>query len=249
MAKKTDANLLEDRETHGEHRKRMREKFMKNGPEVFTDHELLEMLLYHVNARSDTNPPAHRLLVTFDDLRGVFTAPIDSITAVRGVGQSSAFLIKLCHELFVRYRQQEADYLESAPLISSGADAVNFFKGKYVGKLEEIVMIACLDNKGRVISVTPFPPGQVNASLLDVRAIVGKAMGANAAAIVLAHNHPHGSTMPSEADLSATRTLRTVLHTMKIELFDHVIIGENGMGCSLRETGAFDLFGGMRSGY
>lgn len=249
MEKKTVANQLEDRETHAEHRKRMREKFRNNGPMSFSDHELLEMLLYHVNARSDTNPPAHRLLSTFHDLRGVFTAPFDSLVGVRGVGESSVFLIKLCHELFIRCRQQEEEYINHADVIRTGEDAIALFRGKYTGMTEETVMIACLDNKGRVICVDTFPPGQVNASGLNIRAIVARAIGRNAAGLILAHNHPDGPPDPSEADISATRSLRTVLHSMKIELFDHVIIGEQGRGTSMRDSGGMGLFGLMGSGH
>ena len=242
VKKKIDPNLLEDRETHGEHRKRMKEKFQKNGPEIFNDHELLEMLLYFAQPRIDTNPVAHRLLSTFGGLKNVFEAPLDALTAVRGVGENIAMLIKLCRELAVRCRRQEEDYMENSYVIASGDDAINFFKNGYYGLLEEVVRVAFLDNSGRVINFLSFPPGQVNASRLDNRAILRAAANTNAAAVVLAHNHPYGFAEPSKEDITATYSLYSVLNGIRVELFDHVIIAENGKGWSMRDNGNFSAF-------
>lgn len=245
MAKKAEENPVKEKNTHADHRKRMRERFRECGPKSFRDHELLEMLLYHVNSRGNTNPQAHVLLDEFGSLKGVFSAPYESLLTVKGVGESSAFLIKLFYELFVRCLQDERKHQKTDQILC-GEDAIRYFQRKFKGETKEIIMLACLDNQGRVIHYAEFPPGQVNFSSLDVREIISKAIGVNAAAIVLAHNHPNGSEMPSDADISATRSLITVLHSMKITLFDHVIIGENRRWYSMRDSRVLGLFGSRR---
>ena len=103
-------------------------------------------------------------------------------------------------------------------------------------------MAAFLDNNGTVIDHVEFTPGQVNASTLDVREIVQRAINLNAASVVLAHNHPKGAPFPSNADISATNNLNNVLYSMKIGLFDHVIFGDDGDDYSMREHGNLSPF-------
>lgn len=241
--------------THGEHRKRMREKFHKDGNSAakLHDHELLEMLLYYVNPRGNTNPQAHLLLKEFHDLKGVLNTPYESLLRIEGIGEKAAIFLKLCHEFFVRVEKEKEAWQKETKRVTCRKDAVDLFISHYKQwgqehRNEEVVMLACLDNQGRVLTVERFPSGQVNASSLDVRGIVSKAIGWNAAAVILAHNHPHGLPTPSQADIAATRTLLSTLRNLKIDLFDHVIIGEHYEGGSLMESGAMDLFGSRRSG-
>lgn len=232
-----------DKQLHSNHRKRMKDKFVRCGTDVLEDHELLETLLYYAQPRVDTNPTAHRLLLTFGSLNGVLDAPHESLCAVEGMGENSATLIRLCRELTMRAQQQESARLKKVPRITNGYDAVRFFKSRYIGLQKELVMSAYLDNSCRVIAEWAFPPGQVNRSDFDIRTIIGKAINVNAASVVIAHNHPNGTADPSDADRSATYKLLAVLHSMHMTLFDHVIFGENGTCCSMREEGYLKTFG------
>ena len=71
---------------HNGHRQRMRKRFLDHGIDNFDDHNVLEMLLFYSNARSDTNPLAHELIDHFGSLSAVFDAPMEELMAVKGVG-------------------------------------------------------------------------------------------------------------------------------------------------------------------
>lgn len=87
---------------HQGHRARQRKKLLENGPRAFADHELLEMLLYYAIPRRDTNELAHRLLERFGSLQGVFSAPVEELSTVEGVGENAAVLLSLVPQIWQR---------------------------------------------------------------------------------------------------------------------------------------------------
>ncbi len=90
---------------HQGHRARQRKKLLENGPRAFADHELLEMLLYYAIPRRDTNELAHRLLERFGSLQGVFSAPVEELSTVEGVGENAAVLLSLVPQIWQRSLQ------------------------------------------------------------------------------------------------------------------------------------------------
>ena len=90
---------------HQGHRARQRKKLLENGPRAFADHELLEMLLYYAIPRRDTNELAHRLLERFGSLQGVFSAPVEELSTVEGVGENAAVLLNLVPQIWQRSLQ------------------------------------------------------------------------------------------------------------------------------------------------
>ena len=88
---------------HGEHKKRLRMRFLEHGGECFYDHEILEMLLNYAIVRGNTNGLAHKLINKFGSLEGVFEANYEELLKVDGIGEKSAAIIKMQHELFRVY--------------------------------------------------------------------------------------------------------------------------------------------------
>ncbi|MFQ6841148.1 MAG: UPF0758 domain-containing protein, partial [Agathobaculum sp.] len=93
---------------HSGHRKRMMEKLRRFGMDVFSDHEVLEILLYFAIRQGNTNPTAHRLLDRFGSLHAVFEAPAEQLCEIEGIGPHSADLIKTVFGLFGRYQADVA---------------------------------------------------------------------------------------------------------------------------------------------
>ena len=215
---------MEKKNSHAGHRERMKNKFLKNGIEVFEPHEALEILLFYSNAQKNTNPIAHDLLDTFGgDFYKVFDAEYEELLKVKGIGAQSAFLIKLVAALGNYYNRSK--WSEKPKLMTSAE--VGSFTIDYIGeRRDEIFIIICLDSSRKVIAVEKVAEGSVNKVNVDVRKTVEKAIKNNATSVILAHNHPAGIAKPSMEDIEVTRVLREAFETINITVTDHIIVSD-----------------------
>ena len=103
---------------HAGHRQRLKNKYLSSGADVLEPHELLELLLFYAVPRANPNPIAHALIKRFGSLKNVLTAPVEELTKVEGVGESSALLISLFPRVYCRAlsdsMEEEAGYLPAA---------------------------------------------------------------------------------------------------------------------------------------
>ena len=126
-----------DNQMHTGHRDRLKEKFISFGPEIFSDHELLEMLLFFSIPRINTNDLAHRLIDRFGSLNAVLTAPIDRLVLVDGMGKSSAVLVSLTGALVSRACQKA--YLKKKEMLKSPRGRRNAYRILPQSPLREIL--------------------------------------------------------------------------------------------------------------
>ena len=210
---------------HNGHRKRMKERLEKEGGfERFAPHEILEMLLYSTNARSDTNPIAHQLIDTFGSLANVFEADKEDLKAVPGVGESSAFLNSMIPHLSRAYMQGKWDRRE---LLGSTEKSGQYAIDLFIGKEQEELHLICLDSGRRVFYTGCLLKGTIDEVPAYPRVIVSEVIKRNARHIILAHNHPNGSSFPSPADELATAKIEAALSAIGVELIDHIIVSGN----------------------
>ena len=106
--KAKDEEMKQDN-PHAKHRQRLRERFLSTGLEGFQDHEILELALFYVYSRRDTNPIGHALIERFGSLSGVLDAPVEALRRVPGVGPQAAVFLKLLPALFARYESSKYD--------------------------------------------------------------------------------------------------------------------------------------------
>lgn len=220
--------------THDGHRQRMKTEFLAR-PDSFPDHKLLELLLFYVNPRSDTNPLAHELLDRFGSLAGVLDAAPEELQKVKGVGEHAAVLFKAAKELSGRYltaRTQVDDIARSA------RDYYALLRPYFFGARNEQLCLLCLDGKGKVLGIRKLGEGSVNAVSVTTRLIAEAALSLNASGVVLAHNHVSGIAFPSADDIATTESLASILSRLGIELADHVIFVDDDM-VSLRDSGFY----------
>jgi DNA repair protein RadC len=104
------------------------------------------------------------------------------------------------------------------------------------GEAAEVVAFAYLDREQRVLGVRHARSGSIDRLELPIRLVVGDALAFDAAAVVMAHNHPSGDPAPSAADREATRLLARALDTIEVQLVDHLIVAAEGM-TSFRRLG------------
>ena len=206
---------------HTGHRERVREKYLKSGLESFADHEVLELLLFYANPRSDTNPVAHELITRFGSVSAVFEANYDDLVTVKGVGDAAATLITLMPQLFRRYSQDKADAVR---VITDMKAATDYLIPRFYGFTLERVGILCLDIQGRIKNFVFVAEGSLNLAHIDPRRVAQIALQNNADSVVLAHNHPAGPAAPSRSDIETTKSLVNALKLINIKVVDHIIL-------------------------
>ena len=207
---------------HDGHRQRLKQRFLEEGLESFTDIQVLELLLFFSVPRQDTNPIAHALLDHFGSLYQVLEAPVEELRKVKGVGEQSALLLSLMNDV-ARYYQVDRTMREKIlPTVQAcGEYLVPFFFGRYV----ETVLL-CLDAKCKVLCCKEVVQGSVNSAGISVRKIGETALAANATTAVLAHNHPSGIAVPSSEDVQTTCRVAMAVNAVEIQLADHIVVAD-----------------------
>lgn len=206
---------------HEGHRKRMRERFRKDGLDGFADHEALELLLFYGRARGDVNPLAHTLIDTFGSLQAVLEAKPDQLMAVPGVGEETATLISFMLPMFRRYTEC---ICREKKRFDTRQDMKQFCKALLSGWRTERFYAICLNGDNQLLGQRLIAEGSVDAVHAYPRLVVEAALNLNARGVVLCHNHPGGSNWPSQQDIASTEQIRLLLKGMDIALLDHIIV-------------------------
>lgn len=218
---------------HDGHRVRMRERFQKG--DSFQQHEALEMLLYATIAQGNTNPLAHQLIDAFGSFSGVFDAPLEELMKVKGIGDKSAFLIKLVPLLARMYSEDKyADGL----ILNSTTKIGDYLVPKFFGLTVEVTYLLCFDGRCKLLNCVKLSEGSVNATAVNVRRIIEEAVKCGALSVAIGHNHPNGFAIPSDGDILTTRKIINALETIGVQLLDHIIVAGDDY-VSLAESGEF----------
>lgn len=209
---------------HEGHRERVRDKYKANGLDGFSPHEVLELLLFYTNKRSDTNDAAHALIERFGSLTAVLEASYDELLTVEGVGDAAATLITLIPNLFRRYETEKASAVRD---VTDAESAAAFLRSRFFGLKTERAGALFLDSVGRPLNFVILSEGSLDFAGLDLRKAVRLALQNNAASVVIAHNHPGGAAAPSKADIEATKSLAAAFEPLGITLSDHIVFSDN----------------------
>ena len=204
---------------HSGHRSRLKQKF-KNG-EHLEDHELLELALYYVIPRCDTNATAHLLINRFGSLRGIFCASEAELCSVKGIGKSSATYIRVVAEIIMR---SKLDACDTRRLLSSKAELECFLSALFFATPNEEVHALFFDKKNRYISEECIGTGDAIGSSVNLRKLLSLSKEKGVACVILAHNHTNGIPFPSTRDEDVTRTIAMALESNKIRLIEHYIV-------------------------
>jgi DNA repair protein RadC len=209
---------------HDGHRKRLKSRFIKEGLDSFEPHQILELLLFYSIPRKDTNPIAHNLINKFHSLSGVFEASVADLAATEGIGENTAILLSLIPSISRKYF---SDKWREKTVIDGSEKAGQYMISLFTGRQYECFYLISLDNQNRVISSTLVHEGTINESAVYPRIIVETALRHQASKVLIAHNHPGGSTKPSNADILVTKKIVSALETIDIPVIDHIIVAGN----------------------
>ena len=209
---------------HDGHRSRLKERFCKEGLDNFAEHQVLELLLFYCIPRVDTNPIAHALLERFGSLAQVMEAPVEELEKVPGIGHNAAVFLSLVTAAGRYYHVNSAAH---SVIMNTVADCGRYLMPFFYGRRNEMVYLLCLDAKCKVLCCKQIGEGSVNSAGVPIRRIVEMALAANATSVVLAHNHPSGLAIPSDADVQTTKRVAMALSMVDIGLVDHIIVSDN----------------------
>ena len=221
---------------HDGHRDRLRQRFINSGADSLENHEIIELLLYYVVPRKDTNDVAHVLMDSFGSLSAIMDAPLNSLAEVEGIGEKSALLLKLIPVLARLYMEDKYKNLDK---IMTEEKIHNMIINKFIGRTNENVALMLMDSKRKLLFFGIVSEGGPNASDIHIGKIMNLAVKYSASYCALAHNHPSGMALPSSQDLKTTRSLSSAFKLLGVKLLDHIIVADND-SISLLESGFCD---------
>jgi DNA repair protein RadC len=212
---------------------RPREKLLERGPGVLSDAELLAIFLRTGVAGSTAVDLARDLLADFGGLRPLLEAGRQQFCARHGLGEASFAQLQAVLEMGRRHLQAELQRLDC---LENPATTRRFLASRLRHLTYEVFACLFLDNRHRVIAFEELFRGTIDGASVHPREVLRRVLQHNAAAVILAHNHPSGVCEPSRADIQLTRRLVDALALIDVRVLDHFIIGD-GKGVSLAERG------------
>ena len=206
---------------------------MRSGPAGLSDAEILAVMLGRGVTGLSAVDLARLLLGRFEGIRGVLNASPSALQSVHGMGPGRAALLLAARECSRRYFEAT---LAPGRRIGSPADSREFLLARLRDRPHEVFCCLFLDNRHRVLAFDELFRGTIDSTTVYPREVVKQALDRNAAAVILAHNHPSGVAEPSEADQLITRRVRDALDLVDVRLLDHFVVGD-GACLSLASRG------------
>lgn len=205
---------------HGGHRERLINKFIEF-PDAFSDHELLEIFLFTVMPRKDTNALAHRLIQSFGNVSKVFSATAEQLMTVNGVGKAVAAQIVLHGKLMKKLaaiKPEDGKSFSSVDKIRQ--EIVSLFRGAKAEKFYAFLLGDAFQNVFRLEYL-----GNTESAVFANVAEIARAMSLHKPKyVVIAHNHPSGNANPSPEDDKATAKVFIACDVHGVRLVDHIIV-------------------------
>jgi DNA repair protein RadC len=212
---------------------RPREKLLHQGPHALSDAELLAIFLRTGVKGKTAVDVARGLMGEFGSLRELLKADQKTFCKAEGLGEAKFVQLQAVLEMSRRHLRES---LKKESQFHNAAEVRDYLTSHMRDYEQEVFACLFLDNKHRLIRFEELFFGTINQAAVHPREVVKKALGYNASAIILAHNHPSGDHAPSQADIMITEQLKQALALVDVRVLDHFIVGE-GAAYSLAENG------------
>lgn len=203
---------------------RPREKLLRLGAQALTEAELIAIFLRTGTKGRSALDVARDLLVQFKSLRGLLTADRTELCDALGMGLARYATLQAVLELARRHFQE---LMLTGPALLNPQATRDFLRLKLRDLSHEVFCCLYLDNRHRVLAFEELFRGTVDGANVHPREVVKRALTHNAAALILAHNHPSGIAEPSQADKLITRRLKDALGLVDIRVLDHLVVGDS----------------------
>ena len=200
------------------------------GPSVLSIAELLQIFL---DSRSDPLLPL-RVLNRWNTLSALAHANPADLMSVEGMSRMRLARLRAALELG---RRMLTEPLQDRPLVRSPADAAELLIPEMAGLEQEQMRVVLLNTKNRVLGIPMVYQGSLHTTVIRVGELFREAVRQNAAAIIVAHNHPSGLCDPSPEDVAVTKEIVQSGKLLDVDVVDHLILGSGGRWTSLKERG------------
>lgn len=220
---------------------RPRERLVQLGADSLKTSELLAILLRTGSKGISAMDLGERLVQQFGTLDKLARAPLAELQKVKGIGRDKAIALRSAFTLAQRMAQE---IRQDSPVLDQPEFIADLLREEARFYEVETFQILLLNTRRRLIRIEKISQGTLDTILVHPREVFKIAITANAAAVILVHNHPSGDPTPSEADIRVTRDLIRAGQLLKIDVIDHVILGARSQDrakdyVSLRELGYF----------
>lgn len=215
------------------HRKRLRERYVKNGYEALQDYEIIELLLTFVKQRVDTKPLAKQLIKKYGTIEEILKADIKDLKETEGIGDITAVFLNFVGDIAAcsfkdKAEKEKISFRNKNQLISYLRNDIGFSKN-------EEFKVLFLNSVNEIIETEILFTGTIDKSAVYPRKILERALYHNARSIVFVHNHPSGNVSPSEKDIELTEEMKKFFKIVDINVLDHIIITKNSHFSFLEE--------------
>ncbi len=194
------------------------------GAVSLSDAGLLAVILSAGHQRQTALDLGRELLQRFGNLAGIFTAKASELETITGMGSAKICKLQAIHELGSRQKLQE---IISKETLTNTTLAGEFLQHKFYGYEIEVFCGIFLNTQHQVLAFEELFKGTIDGAAVYPREVVKRCLQHNAAAIILAHNHPSGVAEPSQADIAITAKLKRALEAIDVRVLDHLVVGQN----------------------
>ena len=186
---------------------------------------MLELLLFRTIPRRDVKPLAKAMLTQFGSLAEVLAAPWTRLIALDGIGESTAFDLKLVE---AAGRDLARSAVVKREVLASWSAVIDYCRVAMAYAEKEQFRILFLDKRNGLLADEVQQTGTVDHTPVYPREVVKRALELSASAVILVHNHPSGDPTPSQADIRMTRELADIAKPLGVLVHDHIIVGRMG---------------------
>ena len=213
---------------------RPRERLLAQGAAALSDAELLALFL-RVGVKGQSAVDLARTLIGhFGSLNRLFSASLAEFSAIPGMGPAKYAQLQAVLEMS---RRALAEAMKQDSLLNTPDTVRDYLRLHLAGLRHEVFFALWLDAQNRLIAAEELFRGTLTQASVYPREVVKKALAHNAAAVVLAHNHPSGVAEPSSADSQLTRELKQALALVDVRVLDHFIVAGTASPLSFAERG------------
>jgi len=213
---------------------RPRERLLAQGAAVLSDAELLAIFLRVGMKGKSAVDLARELIRHFGSLNRLFTATRDEFSTLHGMGPVKYAQLQAVLEMS---RRALAEDMKQFSVFSTPGAVRDYLRLHLAGLAHEVFFAFWLDAQNRLIASEELFRGTLTQTSVYPREVVKKALWHNAAAVVLAHNHPSGVAEPSSADQFLTREIKQALALVDVRVLDHFIVAGQSQPLSFAERG------------